>query len=145
MLQAALDPAAGCAAVAAPVRGLMFFSARGAVARELDGWWERHVPEDARPVLLVMDEPGLEAHLGGLDSEVVVGVASEAERARYTRHRHAHLVVTADPAALAEHAMAAFPGFRRPAADPVEEPPAEAAPSVIFMPRLQPRAPARVP
>jgi len=139
MLQAALDPTAESAAVVAPVRGLLFFSARGAVARELDGWWERHVPADARPVLLVMDEQGLEAHLGGLDSEVVVGVASDQERTRFARHQHAQVVVTADPIALAEHAMAAFPCFRRAA------PPAEPAAGVIFMPRLQPRAPARVP
>jgi cellulose biosynthesis protein BcsQ len=143
MLQAALDPAAGSAVVVAPVRGLMFFSARGAVARELDGWWERHVPEDARPVILVMDEPGLEAHLVGLDSEVVVGVAGEDERARYARHSHSHLVVTADPVALAEHAIATFPSFRRALAETEVE--AEPAASVIFMPRLQPRAPARMP
>jgi len=143
MLQAAIDPTTGSAAVPAPVRGLMFFSARGAVARELDGWWERHVPEDARPVILVMDEPGLEAHLGGLDSEVVVGIANEAERARYARHAHAHLVVTNDPTALAEHAIEAFPCFRRDAPAVVEGA-AEGRPSVLFMPRLQPRAPARV-
>jgi cellulose biosynthesis protein BcsQ len=140
MLQASLDPAAESPVVAAPVRGLLFFSARGAVARELDGWWERHVPEDARPVLLVMDEPGLEAHLGGLDSDVVVGVAGEAESARYARHQHAHVVVTTDPVAVAEHAIDAFPCFRSRA----HESPAEAPPGVLFMPRLQPRAPARV-
>jgi cellulose biosynthesis protein BcsQ len=140
MLQAAFDPAAGSAAVAAPVRGLMFFSARGAVARELDGWWERNVPEDVRAVILVMDEPGLEAHLGGLDSEVVVGVACEADGRRYGHHQHAHVVVTGDAVALAEHAIATFPGF---AQAPVE-PPAPPAPEVIFMPRLQPRAPARL-
>jgi cellulose biosynthesis protein BcsQ len=140
MMQAALDPAAGAAVVVAPVRGLMFFSARGAVARELDGWWERHVPDEARPVILVMDEPGLEAHLGGLDSAVVVGVAGEEERARYSRHQHSHLVVTGDPVAVAEHAMAAFPVFRRAP----EEPDPEPATSMVFMPRLQPRAPARV-
>jgi len=145
MLQAALDPAAEAAIVAAPVRGLMFFAARGAVARELDGWWERHVPDDTRPVILVMDEPGLETHLVGLDSEVVVGVAGETERASYARHHHSHPVVTADPVALAGHAIAAYPCFRR------EAPPAPAAadavlaPGVIFMPRLQPRAPARMP
>ena len=127
MMQAALDPAVGATVVVAPVRGLMFFSARGAVARELDGWWERHVPEEARPVILVMDEPGLEAHLGGLDSDVVVGVASDAERARYARHQHSHLVVTGDPVALAEHAMAAFPCFSRAPEEPIASPAASAA------------------
>jgi cellulose biosynthesis protein BcsQ len=140
MMQAALDPAVGATVVVAPVRGLMFFSARGAVARELDGWWERHVPEEARPVILVMDEPGLETHLGGLDSDVVVGVAGEAERARYARHPHSHLVVTGDPVALAEHAMAAFPCFRRASEEPGPEP----AASLIFMPRLQSGVPVRV-
>jgi len=145
LLQGALDPAAGAAVVTAPVRGLMFFSARGAVARELDGWWERHVPADARPVILVMDEPGLEAHLVGLDSELVVGVAGDAERQRYERHLHSHTVVTPDPVALAEHAIAAFACFRREAPPAPEPAPEALQPDVIFMPRLQPRAPARVP
>jgi cellulose biosynthesis protein BcsQ len=143
ILQAALDPAAESAVVPAPVRGLMFFSARGAVARELDGWWERNVPGDARPVILVMDEPGLEAHLGGLDSEVVVGIRSEAERARYARHPHAHVVVTEDPVALAEEAIATFPAFAR-APEVPPAPPAGTGPSTIFMPRLHAGAPARV-
>jgi cellulose biosynthesis protein BcsQ len=145
MLQAALDPDTRSTAVTAPVRGLMFFSARGAVARELDGWWERHVPDDARTVILVMDEPGLETHLVGLDSEVVVGVTGETDRGRYAPHSHSHVVVTADPAALAEHAIGAFPCFRSAALTaPVEDAAADSAPSTIFMPRLQPRAPARV-
>jgi cellulose biosynthesis protein BcsQ len=144
MLQAALDPATEAAVVAAPVRGLTFFSARGAVARELDGWWERHVPQDARPVILVMDEPGLETHLVGLDSEVVVGVAGESERARYARHQHSRVVVTGDPVAVASHAVASFPCFRREAPPAAAEVVAAPTPGVIFMPRLQPRAPARM-
>jgi cellulose biosynthesis protein BcsQ len=144
MLQTALDPAAGASVVVAPVRGLTFFTARGAVARELDGWWERHVPADARPVILVMDEPGLEANLVGLDSEVVVGVPDEEERVRYSRHLYAHAVVTADPVELAELAIGTFGCFQREPLPVPEQAPGETGPSVIFMPRLQPRAPARV-
>jgi cellulose biosynthesis protein BcsQ len=151
-LQGALDPVAGAAVVTAPVRGLTFFSARGPVARELDAWWERHVPTDTRAVILVLDEPGLDQLLAGLDSELVVGVAGEADRLRYAaRHEQAHPVVTREPAALADHAIATFPCFQRPVPQPAEPPrPVERAaepepvPSTIFMPRLESRAPARV-
>ena len=144
-LQAALDPAAQASVVAAPVRGLTFFSARGAVARELDGWWERHVPAEARPVILVLDEPDLETHLVGLDSELVIGVPDEADRRRYARYAHTHAVVTSDPAALAEHTIATFPCFGPVPPVATAEPHGEPASSQIFMPRLRARAPARVP
>jgi cellulose biosynthesis protein BcsQ len=140
-IRRALDPKAGASVVTAPVRGLTFFSARGAVARELDAWWERHVAADSRAVLLLMDEPGLEAHLDGLDSELVVGVDDESDRLRYARHQGAHAVVTRDPVALAEHTIATFACFRRPGAMPDV---AAEEPSVIFMPRLQPGAPPRM-
>ncbi len=144
-LKAALEPAAQATVVVAPVRGLAFFSARGAAARELDGWWERHVPAAARPVILVLDEPGLEAHLVGLDSELVIGVPDEADRSRYARRMHTHAVVTSDPAALAEHAIATFPCFRSVTPAATVEAHEEPAPSLTFMPRLETRAPARVP
>jgi cellulose biosynthesis protein BcsQ len=144
LLESVINPEAGASVVVAPVRGLTFFSARGAVARELDGWWERHVPTDARPVILVMDEPGLEPHLAGLDSELVVGVADEAGRSTYERHPHAHLVVTNDPVTLAEHTMATFACFGRSSTPAPDATPEESPPTVIFMPRLQPRATARM-
>jgi cellulose biosynthesis protein BcsQ len=140
-LQRALDPEAGASVLTAPVRGLTFFSARGAVARELYAWWERHVAADSRSVLLLMDEPGLEAHLDGLDSELVVGVRDESDRQRYARHAGANAIVTRDPVALADHAIATFGCFRRHGDMP--EIPAD-EPSVIFMPRLSPGAPARM-
>ncbi|HXM54008.1 MAG TPA: hypothetical protein VOB72_01365 [Candidatus Dormibacteraeota bacterium] len=154
VLQDALDPAADASVIAAPLRGLEFFAARGEVARQLDAWWERHVSADERAVILVMDEPGLDACLAGLDPEMVVGLESEADRERFAVHHQAHVVVTDDPLALAEHAIDLFPCFVRvappvasvapsPAAPAPAAPPAEEEPSVIFMPRLQPRAPAR--
>ena len=158
LLEGARGPGVEASVVTAPVRGLTFFTARGAVARELDAWWERHVPADTLAVILVMDEPELEANLAGLDSELVVGVPDEAGRLRYARHHQAHPVVTTDPVALAEHAIAAFPCFQRPATgpsreplreplagEPPEQPPEEPAPSMLFMPRLQSRGPARMP
>ncbi|HEY4025637.1 MAG TPA: hypothetical protein VGO86_04320 [Candidatus Dormibacteraeota bacterium] len=148
LLDAALIPESGAAVVTAPVRGLAFFAARGAVARELDLWWSRYVPADAVPVLLAVDESGLEAHLGGLDAELVVAVADEVDRRRYARFSHCHAIVTSDPAQLAEHTIATFACFRQPAPERPHVPPAppeEPPPTVIFMPRLQQaRAPARV-
>ena len=141
LLLDAIDPAADASVVAAPVRGLDFFAARGDVARQLDAWWERHVAADARAVILVMDEPGLESHLAGLDPELVVGLAREADRGRYARQRLAHAVVTEDPLEVAAYAIDTFACFRRAAA-PEPEAPAP-APELIFMPRVQPHAPAR--
>jgi len=142
LLLDAIEPRADASVVAAPVRGLDFFAARGEVARELDAWWERHVSADARAVILVMDEPGLESHLAGLDPELVVGLAREADRGRYARQRLAHAVVTEDPMAVAAYTIDTFACFRR-AAPPEPDPPAGPAPEVLFMPRLQPHAPAR--
>ena len=173
LIAAALDPDTGSTVVAAPVRGRAFLAARGYVARELNAWWERTVDAADRPVILVMDEQGLESHLEGLDSELVVGVAGEAELARYAPFEHAHAIVTQDPVALARHAIATFTCFRAPEPEPELEPaqepepapqpppwgrpeqelvepapqaaaPEEPEPAAVFMPRLQSRAPARV-
>ena len=114
-LRGALDPDAGAVVLTAPVRGIDFFAARGDLAWELDDWWQRHVSADGRPVLLVMHEPGLERQLAGLDSEIIVGVADEADRRRYASLAHAVAIVTDDPLALTDHAIASFACFRRPA------------------------------
>lgn len=142
LLEGALNPAAGASVVAAPVRGLTFLSARGAVARQLDGWWERNVPPDARPVMLLFDEPGLEPHLSGMDSELVIGVSDQEGLARYGRFANAHVVVTDDPVILAEHTIATFACFRPDETDGAAGAGEQAA-TTIFMPRLQPRTPSR--
>jgi cellulose biosynthesis protein BcsQ len=136
LLDAALDPASGAAVVAAPVRGLAFFAARGPVARELDLWWSRYVPADTVPVLLAVDEAGLEAHLAGLDSDLVVAVADEVDLQRYAGFSHCHAVVTADPAQLAAHTIAMFGCFRSPAPR-VQQP--EPSPWAAASPAQSPR------
>jgi cellulose biosynthesis protein BcsQ len=80
------------------------------------------VPADAVPVLLAVDEAGLEAHLAGLDSELVVAVADEVDLQRFAHLSHCHAIVTSDPAQLAEHTIAMFGCFRRPAPRPQPEP-----------------------
>ena len=142
-LREALDPEAGASVLTAPVRGIDFFAARGDLAWELDDWWQRHVPPNGHPVILVMHEPGLERHLAGLDSELIVGVADEAGRERYASLGQATALVTDDPLVLAAHVRASFACFRRPAG-PGPPAPAEAAAGVLFMPRLEAHGPPRV-
>jgi cellulose biosynthesis protein BcsQ len=148
LLTAALDPDSGSSVVEAPVRGRAFLAARGYVARELDAWWERSVPGDMRPVILVMDEPGLEAHLDVLDCDLVVGVAAEADRARYAPFPHAGPIVTTSPLVLVEHTIAAYPCFREPVPAAPPAPPEvvahEAMPAAVFMPRSRSETPARL-
>src|SRR5262249_20056284 len=139
-LRGALDPDASAVVLTAPVRGIDFFAARGDLAWELDDWWQRHVSADGRSVILVMHEPGLERHLAGLDGEIIVGVADEAERRRYASLGQVVAIITGDPLALTDHAIASYPCFRR-AADLRSARPAEAAPGVLFMPRLETRGP----
>ncbi len=150
-LRTALQPGTAVTVLVTPVQGIDFFAARGDLATELDDWWQRHVPTNGRPVLLVRHEPGLERQLAGLDCELIVGVAGEADRHRYATLRDAVAIVTDDPLRLAEHAVASFDCFR-PAEAPAApvEPAAPAAPpatppgeGVLFMPRLEPHRPAR--
>lgn len=143
VLRAAVDPTSPTSAVLeAPVRGIEFFTARGSLAAELDAWWQQHVPSGVQPVVLVMHEPGLEQHLAGLDTALVVGVAGEDDRRRYDGLSHVRPVLTDDPLALAEHAIASFDCFSRA---PEPPPPAEAADtSMVFVPRERNREPDRV-
>ena len=143
-LRGALDPEASAVVLAAPVRGIDFFSARGDLAWELDDWWQRHVSADGRPVILVMHEPGLERHLAGLDSEIIVGVADEAERRRYASLAHAVAIVTDDPLALTDHAIASFACFRRPGGPVPRRPAGGGRDGLLFMPRQEAQGPAPV-
>jgi MinD-like ATPase involved in chromosome partitioning or flagellar assembly len=140
-LRRALQPGTVATVLVTPVQGIDFFAARGDLAAELDDWWQRHVPTNGRPVILVRHEPGLERHLAGLDCELIVGVAGEADRHRYASLRQAVAIVTDDPLTLAEHAIASFDCFGAPAAPPAPAtPPGE---GVLFMPRLESHRPAR--
>jgi len=132
-LRDALDPAAPALnlVLAAPVRGIGFFAAHGELARALDAWWQAHVPPGARPVVLVMDEPGLEQHLSGLDAELLVAVPDEEAWQRYAAIPEVRGLITDDPLALAAHTAASFRCFRVPTALPVPPEPAYVEPEPV--------------
>jgi hypothetical protein len=138
-LRRALQPGTVATVLVTPVQGIDFFAARGDLAAELDDWWQRHVPTNGRPVILVRHEPGLERHLAGLDCELIVGVAGEADRHRYASLRQAVAIVTDDPLTLAEHAIASFDCFGPPEAP--GEPAAAAPPRAPPAPPPPPRGP----
>jgi septum formation inhibitor-activating ATPase MinD len=105
LLRSRLVPGAAVC-LEAPVGGLAFVATGGEVSEMLDTWWSLSVPENAVPVLLMLHEPELEAWVPGLEAEVVVGVARDEELALYVGAANVTAVVTRDPLALTEHAMA---------------------------------------
>ena len=100
------EPVAPASCVKPPVSGLGFITAAGELSEMLDIWWSHNVPADSLPVLLMLHEPGLERWVGGLDAEVLVGVAREDELPLYAGIPEARALVTQDGQVLAEQAMA---------------------------------------
>jgi MinD-like ATPase involved in chromosome partitioning or flagellar assembly len=94
-----------------PVTGLGFLSASGAVAAELDAWWQRMSRARARPVVLVAHEEELPRWLRGLDADFVVAVPEPGQRALYSGLAGVKVCPTLDPKRLAEVAL----GPREPA------------------------------
>ena len=113
LLQSRLDPESpvpvGC--VKPPIPGLGFITAQGEVSEMLDIWWSHNVPADSLPVLLMFHEPGLERWVGGLDAEVLVGVAREDELPLYAGVPEVRALVTQDGQELARQAIADHAGY----------------------------------
>jgi MinD-like ATPase involved in chromosome partitioning or flagellar assembly len=91
-----------------PVAGLEFFTSSGSQAEQLDQWWATRVGS-RRPVVLALEEPGLEAFLDVVDADFVLGISDLPGPAAYTQHQHVKTVVTSDPRVLAETALRFYP------------------------------------
>jgi cellulose biosynthesis protein BcsQ len=109
-LRNALAPGRRDATVFLPTsRGLAFFDAPPAQARQLDSDWAASVPPSARPVFVAFDEPGLEDWIPGLDALLFIAVPGpERQRSYAPWGGQVRTVVTADPRRLADFTIATF-------------------------------------
>ncbi|HEX4216182.1 MAG TPA: hypothetical protein VIA06_22910 [Candidatus Dormibacteraeota bacterium] len=106
-LEEAANPDAPCPARVAtmPLQGMAFFEAAGERAAELDRVWSERVPRASCPVVLLLDEPGLEECLAGLDAEFVIGVTDGGAGARYAGLPNVRLIESGEAIEITDEAM----------------------------------------
>ncbi|MGI8562729.1 MAG: hypothetical protein ACR2MZ_04105 [Candidatus Dormibacter sp.] len=91
--------------LALPYPSAVLLDPRSPASGDLDSWWAAQNPAITDPVVVMLDEPGLERFLPGLDAHFVVGVQRSAELPRWQGFENAIATVSDHPMQLAEFAM----------------------------------------
>ncbi|HYA00229.1 MAG TPA: hypothetical protein VEK76_07735 [Candidatus Binatia bacterium] len=109
------DAAVPALVLTPPVRGLGFFADEERQA-ELDAWWSAHVPRSAHPIYLLLDAPGLEEWLPGVDGTFYIGVRERDRLATFAslagRRVRAEAILCSGPLDLAAVVMHDLSGVR---------------------------------
>ncbi|MDQ6900495.1 MAG: hypothetical protein M3072_13490 [Candidatus Dormibacteraeota bacterium] len=91
--------------LALPYPSAVLLDPRSPASAELDSWWAARAPALTDPVVVMLDEPGLEHFLPGLDAHFVIGVRTPAELLRWQGFENAIATLSENPMHLAEFAM----------------------------------------
>lgn len=91
--------------IALPYPGALLLDPCSPVSTELDRWWAEQDPAISEPIVIMLDEPGLERFLPGLDARFVVGVRTPEDLVRWQNFENAVATVSQHPMHLAEFAM----------------------------------------